>query len=1171
MLVLMMTLALIPLSGAAAAETDDITGHKYEAVMRKWIAKGWMAGTGAPGVYKPDQGVTRADFAVFFNHFAGLTEESPDIGKYADVTGWQVLHMSRALQAGYYKGDGVNLMPTQPIPQEQALTSVESQGFFPATEDLGILDALTNEDAVSDWARPHVAAALRACFALVANGELLAQDGLTRAETVFLLDCVLNDVQTFGFSTEYTGGSVGGAVIAADGVTLTDTAIAGDLVIDEAVGDGDVWLDGLTVGGKLDVRGGGLESVHVKGSKVAELIVTKDAVRVVYEDGTEVTESRTVGEGSTVVIQNGARVDKITVESDAVGAIVTVESGARVTDIEVSAPETEVLLLHGARVETVAVAETATAVSVDLESGARIGTLNMLNDTVVTGEGDIDTITITEVGGPSPSPTATVAPTAPPQTDPPPPPPTEPPPPPDIYYTVTWNADGGTPSPTLTSVIEGGSIAQPTAMTKEGFDFGGWYTDAAFTTAAVFPVTGVAADMAFYAKWTPTPPDPDDLTETVTLNLSVFYNRDRMQFVEGEPWLPYNAADGEEYVAGDFKPVWAELQERLNFTIVDAVPVGAGDTHQAMAALETADFEGVDIVNGPITDFAQFGQEGHFVDLTEYLDIMPNFSNFLEDNSIVETSITSGDGAIYYTPYFDGYDEIERMFIFRADWVRQLLDEDGPFDTAREVDTYYEPYIEAPYDFTVEAVTADGSGTQTIRKQASVNVITTQNELQTKDGANLVQALRDHIDTVYAGVYANRSDLFIGQDAAYDADEMVALFRCVLANTTTLTGQSDRLAVPFYPRWYQMGRVVDLLGLSMAFGVRGTESKMGYLYLDESGDMQDARLDIEFYDFIERLNWMYKEGLILEDFDTQGATGGLGGNDHRARLNNANLGFATYDYNQTTTALNDTVSVSGFELRPVITPYAEWEDGEWYPFSSSWRSVKGDGWGIVKSVETEAEATGDPTKLYRALKLLDYLYSSEGNTLMSYGPDAWIDGTIEYGGKTVPKLSDDALAEFDTPFTGGNYTNYYRQYLGGMFPIGFVKEQGMEYQTTHPAGQLGIEIINNAVRLGTMRHLRVDSGVTAPQDKSMPSTFWLTEGDYETLNSETTAFQNAWIASNTDEARMIVVDYIKYGFGEMTGNGDTLLTKEGLISDMIDKGGDTYLLVYSDAYERMPQ
>lgn len=66
-------------------------------------------------------------------------------------------------------------------------------------------------------------------------------------------------------------------------------------------------------------------------------------------------------------------------------------------------------------------------------------------------------------------------------------------------YTVTFNTNGGSAIDPVT-VAEGDKVAQPTAPTKEGFQFDGWYTDEDLTTAYNFE-TPVTSSFTLYAKW----------------------------------------------------------------------------------------------------------------------------------------------------------------------------------------------------------------------------------------------------------------------------------------------------------------------------------------------------------------------------------------------------------------------------------------------------------------------------------------------------------------------------------------------------------------------------------------------------------------------------------------------------------------------------------------------
>lgn len=69
-------------------------------------------------------------------------------------------------------------------------------------------------------------------------------------------------------------------------------------------------------------------------------------------------------------------------------------------------------------------------------------------------------------------------------------------------WTVTFNTNGGTPEPE-SQIRANLPATKPDNPTKEGYNFGGWYTDAAFTTEYKFTESEkVTQDMPLYAKWT---------------------------------------------------------------------------------------------------------------------------------------------------------------------------------------------------------------------------------------------------------------------------------------------------------------------------------------------------------------------------------------------------------------------------------------------------------------------------------------------------------------------------------------------------------------------------------------------------------------------------------------------------------------------------------------------
>jgi uncharacterized repeat protein (TIGR02543 family) len=83
-----------------------------------------------------------------------------------------------------------------------------------------------------------------------------------------------------------------------------------------------------------------------------------------------------------------------------------------------------------------------------------------------------------------------------------------------VYYTVSFNAAGGTPAPQNQTIAAGGTVSQPAAMTKANHTFGGWYTEAAYTTQWNFSVNTVNAALTLHAKWEA---DTSDKVLAVTL------------------------------------------------------------------------------------------------------------------------------------------------------------------------------------------------------------------------------------------------------------------------------------------------------------------------------------------------------------------------------------------------------------------------------------------------------------------------------------------------------------------------------------------------------------------------------------------------------------------------------------------------------------------------------
>ena len=70
-------------------------------------------------------------------------------------------------------------------------------------------------------------------------------------------------------------------------------------------------------------------------------------------------------------------------------------------------------------------------------------------------------------------------------------------------YSITYNCDGGTVCPSTVASATALPNPLPSGLTKSGYAFAGWFTDADKTVAAVAGAS-IAANTTLYAKWTPT-------------------------------------------------------------------------------------------------------------------------------------------------------------------------------------------------------------------------------------------------------------------------------------------------------------------------------------------------------------------------------------------------------------------------------------------------------------------------------------------------------------------------------------------------------------------------------------------------------------------------------------------------------------------------------------------
>ena len=630
---------------------------------------------------------------------------------------------------------------------------------------------------------------------------------------------------------------------------------------------------------------------------------------------------------------------------------------------------------------------------------------------------------------------------------------------------------------------------------------------------------------------------------SVTLRMDVGYNNEQTGIFfhaktigdGGTITLP----DGNTYRAGDLKPTWVELSNVLGVKFEDRWQGQGGDKEWEYYESQ---LDQVDMITANASTIKEQGIAGALVNLADYMDYMPNFKAYLDANPIVKLSITAdveeGDfqGAIFFSPYFDGVDDIERMFLMRYDWVEKLLNTDEDLADSKPVKTgVYQPYMPTSGKLTIDTVSADGSSVVQVTKDydAYGNIVEKMNAAGSIDGNTAVKMLREYIDKTYGGFYTpdHRADLFIGQNSCWDADELVALLRCVVSNPKTLNG-TDTIQGIFCREDNNLGRQVDTIKMAgHLFGVRGVESRNGGMWIDSDGTLHDYRMEVDTYEALGRMHDMAEEGLISQSYIN-------GSEENTKSMLQNDLGFMHYDYNQTQTGSNQYLQTDeGERYSPVINPVARWYDGTdpngvYMRFTESWRSVKGSNcWGIVK-----AGIGDDMNKLYACLALIDYAYSREGTILMSYGPDAFLKHdasgnvvTFDFNGEQWPEISDEVEADvWDPNRGGGSYTNYARYYLGST--LSFKKSQAFEFECTHEIGQIGGQMISRAIALGVLKHPFLSINTDNMWYTSLLTTLPLEKTESDQINSY--AELATRFATDTKKGDNIMVNIIQKGFTE---------------------------------------
>jgi hypothetical protein len=643
----------------------------------------------------------------------------------------------------------------------------------------------------------------------------------------------------------------------------------------------------------------------------------------------------------------------------------------------------------------------------------------------------------------------------------------------------------------------------------------------------------------------------DDLSVNVPLKFNLSYGNKSRTMTYNQS-SPLKLSNGEVVTAGMLKPVWSTVAKKCNSTFTD-VSIQDAKASDMIKTASTSNFSEANIFGGNsiATDLMAYGAEGKFVALNKLMDqgLMPNFKAYLDKDPGVKSSITAYDGNIYQVPYIAEVGTFARTFVCRENWITNLLDASGAKYDTSAFKTYYNGFYVGK---NARKNTVTPKKGIKITKKTNESIIEIQNNLPVKNGKTLTEAFVSYINRNYG--YSKPSELFLGEKAAYDIDELIALFRCIKANPVLLTGKATATVWPLFTR--KSSYREDLMRLATYFDgapSHGSDSYNSRFYIDKDGEIQYSYSQKSTYDLLTTLSDMNAEGLLYSDcFDVTNRSNFrsiLWGTDNSAT---ASYGFMTYDWiaSSTSDSLNkDTV---------VVLPPVAKVNGVWQYYINNSRVIKNDGWAISVAGSTAQEIT-------RASTVMDYYFSAEGMVLQNYGLLEDIDTTDEYigpAGDKWPKFKPWVL-DAASSYASGDISTFLRDWEGALMPIGYQKQIGFEYQSTSEKGFEGWKLLENST---TNFPTYAGTGIKGDSPnyyKLAPPAISLTPRQSETLD-ESTGLETG------DDLTEYMFNIVRYAtLGNAPSGAEVAKSYDDYLKYFTDRGLDLYVKTYQTAYDIM--
>lgn len=354
-----------------AYDFADMPNNWSTAALKRAVDNGLLKGFVIEGktLINADAPLKRAEMAAVVNRAFGAAKIA-DLKGVTDVpsTAWYASDMAKAVMMGTFVKDA-KMRPESNITRQEAFV-VLARAFktISADTDLKLLDNFTDKADISTWAQEDLNAMAAAGYINGSpDGKLNPKANITRAEFAAVMDNLVK--QYIDKPREVTDVVASGNVLVRiSGVALKNVTVKGDLIIADGVGDGDVTLDNVNVEGRTVVRGGGENSIIIKGnSDLGKVVVCKvdGKVRIAVE-GAAGVEVIYVDDGSDDVLVEGI-IGTLEVAGDNITAIAT---KAFFTNAIVSGDNSKIVLRTGSTLKDGTISGSLSGIIVDKGANA---------------------------------------------------------------------------------------------------------------------------------------------------------------------------------------------------------------------------------------------------------------------------------------------------------------------------------------------------------------------------------------------------------------------------------------------------------------------------------------------------------------------------------------------------------------------------------------------------------------------------------------------------------------------------------------------------------------------------------------------------------------------------------------------------------------------------------